>query len=92
MLAYRHIPRVTEQSYAAVALKASNGFETITIDTTKRNTDAKAVMTPSLGGSDPSVCNIQMGVMSIATPMTTMTADANLSIRWSEKYATFPAS
>lgn len=81
----------TDQTYAAVALKASRGFETITKEDTRRNTDMNAVIVASFVGNGSNACNIQIGVISLATPMATMTAEANLSMRLSEKYPTFPA-
>lgn len=92
MLVLRHILGEAEQSYAEVALKASRGLETITMHTTNRRKHTKAVMLSSLVASDFSACSIQIDVMSMATPMATMTADANLSMRLSEKYPTLLAS
>lgn len=71
-------------TYAAVAPKASNGFEAIGNDNMSKKANTKTVITANLACRVFIAWRIQMGVMSIITPTATITPEANPSIRLSE--------
>lgn len=71
-------------TYAAVAPRASNGLDAMANDSRNKKTRTNAVMTPSFMVRVSSAWRIQMGVMSIVTPMVTIKADTKWSIRLSE--------
>ncbi len=75
---------MSDWTYAAVAPKASKGFVTMAKDRTIKNTKGKIVMTTNFILRLPIAWRTQMGVISIATPMTVIMPDKNRFIRLSE--------